>query len=112
MSRRLERITDWPERATRANWCVQTLAEHCGVSLSTLERHIKRQFGACAHDWMEQMRMQRAVKLLLDDFSVKHTALELGYKYAQHFSRDFRNHTGHPPSQQVAKKHKAQALRA
>jgi hypothetical protein len=47
MSNRLERLTDWPERAVQANWCVQTLAKQCDSSVSTLVRYIQMRFGAC-----------------------------------------------------------------
>jgi len=103
MGNGLLRINDWTECAKRANWCVQTLAKQCHVSPRTLERHIKRTFGKCPQDWLRDLRMHQAVELLLDDSSVKETALELGYKNQHHFSREFKKHTGHSPSQmQVA----------
>jgi AraC-like DNA-binding protein len=101
MNHRLELISDWPQRAIRANWCVQKLAKQCGVFWSTLERHIKNCFYKRPHDWLEQMRMQRAVDLLSADASVKEAAVKLGYKNQHHFSRNFRKHRGYPPSQQA-----------
>ena len=105
MNCRLERITDWAQRAEQANWCVQTLAEQCRVSVSTLERFFRRKFGVCVHDWMTRMRMEHFANKLLEGFTVKETAFEAGYKNQQHFSREFKKYFGHPPSQ-----HAAQAL--
>ncbi|MCC6821524.1 MAG: helix-turn-helix transcriptional regulator [Verrucomicrobia subdivision 3 bacterium] len=65
----------------------------------TAERHIKREFGLCRHDWMVALRMRRAVEQLVDAARVKEAAAELGYKNQHHFSREFRKHTGHAPSQ-------------
>lgn len=104
MSNRLQGITDWQERAHAAGYCVRTLAERCGVSVRTLERHCKREFSLCPHDWLLRLRMQRAMELLLDAASVKETAAELGYKNQHHFSREFKKHTGHTPSQPQAAK--------
>jgi len=39
------------------------------------------------------------MELLKDAASVKETATELGYKNQHHFSREFKKHTGHAPSQ-------------
>jgi AraC-like DNA-binding protein len=98
MGQRLQLITDWPARAHAANYCVHSLAENCGVSARTLDRHIKLQFGICPKEWLRNLRMRRALELLMDDTSVKETALTLGYRYPNHFSREFKKHTGHPPS--------------
>ncbi len=98
MSRPLTKITNWSERAHAAKYCVQTLADHCRVSVRTLERHIKLRFGKCPLDWLGDLQMQRAMELLPECSSVKEVALELGYAHAQNFSRDFKNHTGHAPS--------------
>jgi AraC-like DNA-binding protein len=102
MNHRLELISDWQERAVRANWCVQRLAKQCGVSRSTLERHIKSQAGECPHDWLEQMRMERAMELLSRDIPVKEASSRLGYQNPHHFSRVFKNHKGYPPSKLAA----------
>lgn len=98
MSARLGRITDWLERAQRANWCIATLAKDCGMSLSTLERHFQVTMGQCPREWLNAERMRWARELLCDNASVKETASRLGYLNQHHFSFAFKKHHGHPPS--------------
>jgi AraC-like DNA-binding protein len=98
MNLKLHRITDWPERAHAAKYCVKTLARRCDVSVRTLERFIKLKFAASPHDWMIDLRMRRAVELLPETASIKETSDQLGYKSQNHFSREFKKHYGHAPS--------------
>ena len=98
MIKQLQRVTDWPARAHTAKYCVHTLAASYGVSVRTLERHIKHEFAWCPHAWLMLVRMQRALELLLDDSSVKETAFELGYGHPHNFSRDFKKHFGYCPT--------------
>lgn len=104
MARRLERIGDLAERAARANWCVRTLASHCRVSLSTLERHIKEKFGMSPQRWLAQLRMDRAAKKLREGLMVKEAAFETGFKNPHHFSHRFKEHEGHPPSRHAVQR--------
>jgi AraC-like DNA-binding protein len=108
MSGKLQRITNWPERAHTVKYCVETLAQNCGVSVRTLERHIKLFYGKCPQDWLEDLLILRAMELLPDCDSIKAVAAELGYDHSQNFARDFKQHTGFTPS----RFHKAAHLRA
>ena len=98
MFRSLQRIVDWERRAHAANYCVATLARDCNVSARTLERHFKRDFAVCPHEWLGRLRMRRAMELLAEGADVKEAAAELGYGFAQHFSRDFKKHFGRSPT--------------
>jgi AraC family transcriptional regulator of arabinose operon len=98
MSQQLAKISNWPERAHAAKYCVQRLADDCRVSVRTLERHIQLRFGKCPQDWLGDLQMWRAMELLPECSSVKEVALELGYKHAHHFSRDFKKCTRSTPS--------------
>lgn len=99
MNLKLRRLTDWPERAHDSKYCVKTLAKHCDVSIRTLERFIKLKFAANPHDWMIEVRMRRAAELLPETSCIKETSDQLGYKNQNHFSREFKKHYGHAPSQ-------------
>src|SRR6478736_5908704 len=96
---KLAQITDWPERALVAKYCVKSLAQKCQVSLRTLERHIKLQYGMCPQDWINLLLVRRAQELLPTSDSIKAVALELGYKHPHHFARDFKKYAGLTPSQ-------------
>ena len=98
MNLKLQRITDWPERAHAAKYNVKTLAKRCEVSTRTLERFIKLKFAASPHDWMIDLRMRRAVELLPETACIKETSDRLGYKNQNHFSREFKKHYGHAPT--------------
>jgi len=103
MSNRLDRITDWTERARKANYCVRELAVNCDVSLSTLGRWFRARKAACPEAWLREERHCQALALLLDGTSVKETAILLGYKTASHFSREFKRRTGYPPREHLSR---------
>jgi len=99
MSRILQRITDWPERAAQASWCINQLAEHCHISLATLERHFHKTTGGCPRAWLNNERQRQAGELLGDNASVKETASLLNYNSQQHFSLAFKKHHDYSPNQ-------------
>ena len=104
MNLKLQRITDWPEQAHDAKYYVKTLAKRCDVSTRTLERFIKLKFAASPHDWMIDLRMRRAAELLPETACIKDTSNKLGYSKQSNFSRDFKKHYGHAPSQPQSSK--------
>ena len=95
---RMDRISDWGERAREANWCVQTLAAQSRVSVRTLERWFRQNQGTEPRKWLKRERLQLALELLKDGSSVKETASKLGYQTQQHFSRDFKKYHSQIPS--------------
>jgi AraC-like DNA-binding protein len=103
MSRQLRAIRDWAARAAEAGYCVNGLAGLCAVSPSSLARHFARVFGTTPHEWLHEQRMKRARELLMDETSVKETAILLAYRHTSHFTRDFRLHHGYPPGEHVSR---------
>jgi transcriptional regulator GlxA family with amidase domain len=99
MNNRLHSIENWPKRARQADWCADTLAKNCGVSLRTLERHFRKEMGKSPKAWLSEQWLLWANELLQDDPSVKNAAINLGYKHATHFSRDFKKLCGHCPGE-------------
>ena len=93
----LRRIQNWPERAREAKFSVKALAKNCGVSVRTLERFFLAGFGAAPRGWLKRLRMRKAVELLGDGSNVSETADHLGYRYATHFSAEFKQVYGVPP---------------
>lgn len=103
MSRRLERIENWPERARLADWCAARLAQHCGVTVRTLERHFLRVMHKTPHDWLMEVRMAEARALLAGGLSVKEAGGKLGFKNQHHFAREFKKRHGYCPSAHAAR---------
>ena len=97
----LSAIQNWTERARSARYRVQALARQCGVSARTLQRHFAREIGLLPREWLYAKRMKEASELLRSGRLVKQTAAELAYKNQHHFSRDFRQCYGHPPSRHL-----------
>lgn len=99
MNLKLKCVENWPDLAQRANWSAAALAKQCGVSVRTLERQFLERFDECPRVWLAKHRQLRAIELLRDGSTVKEVAGQLDYKNQHHFSREFKRHVGHPPSQ-------------
>jgi AraC family transcriptional activator of pyochelin receptor len=93
----LNHSPDWPNLAKQANWSVTKLAKLCKVSSRTLERHFIKLMNKTPKEWMVEHRRMRALELLRDGSSVKETASQLGYRYVNNLSREFKNHWGTSP---------------
>lgn len=98
MSARLEHIQNWDELAWQANWSASELAEHCGVSLSTLKRHFNCKMWGSPKSWLTENRQRLAREMLGQRLTVKEVAAALGYKHARQFSREFKNFWGFSPT--------------
>ena len=95
---RLNRIKNL-EGLTHANrYSVQNLAIHLGVSTRQLERFIQKRFGQSPHQWIHEVRMEKAASFLEEGMPLKELKELLGYKTAAHFSHDFKKHFGVAPS--------------
>jgi AraC-like DNA-binding protein len=99
MSKRLKNVANWTELAPKANWSVKNLAKLCGISERTLEQYFLKNMGKSPKEWLVEQRCSWAITFLRDGSSVKETAAHLGYKYANHFSREFKRHYGFTPRQ-------------
>jgi transcriptional regulator GlxA family with amidase domain len=89
MNSKLNHIQNWAEAAEQTKWSVSALAEKCGVSVRTLERHFLCHIGQSPKAWLAEQRLHQAMELLREGSSVKETASTLGYKHANNFSRKF-----------------------
>ena len=68
------------------------------LTLRTLQRYFRKSFGLTVTGWLRELRLRMAYEHLQSAHSVKEAAYELGYKQPSHFSRDFKNQYGVPPS--------------
>jgi len=76
----LTRVTDqqWRAMAHAAHFNVQELAKLCGLPLRTLERSLKRKWNRCPQQWLHELRMMEARRLLLEGFSITENADSIG----------------------------------
>lgn len=94
MGSRLDRITDWEDRARKTAYQVSRLARQAETSRQHLNRHFHARIGLSAHQWIDQLRMEDGLLLLRQGRPIKEIAQELGYQHATHFSRAIRRHFG------------------
>ncbi len=99
MVSRLDRVKDWPVRASASHYRFNELARLCSISRSELRRYFLSRFGKTPQPWMDDLRLAEALKLLrTSDLSVKQIAASLGYEYAGNFARQFGCRYGCSPS--------------
>lgn len=94
---RLEGIENWDLLVAASDYDATRLALNCGVSLRTLERFFHRKFHASPRQVLHQIRQVRAEELARQGQRTKEIALNLGYKRASHFCKDFKNSHGLSP---------------
>ena len=98
MSQRLKTVQEWEPLAQQAQYRAHELAFLCQVSLRTLQRHFRVQYGLTVSGWLREVRLRKAYGGLIQGSTVKEIAFDLGYKQLSHFSRDFKSYFGVSPS--------------
>jgi AraC-like DNA-binding protein len=98
---RLAGVSDWNTLLAQADYNIPRLAAICGYSVRTLERFTMQHFQVSLLHFIKEKRLQQAHQLLLRSGMVKEVAMELGYKQASHFSRQFRQRFGIAPGEVV-----------
>ena len=88
----------WESLALAAQFRIRALAQICHVSVRTLQRHFQKHYGLTVSQWLREFRLEQARLHLASAQSIKAVAYELGYKRPSHFTRDFKEHFGIPPS--------------
>ena len=73
------------------------LCAEIGVSVRTIERVFRREVGSNFESWRRQVRLKRAVELLVWDVSVKEVAFKIGYSQSSAFVEMFRRTFGTTP---------------
>jgi AraC-like DNA-binding protein/mannose-6-phosphate isomerase-like protein (cupin superfamily) len=78
----------------------ESLARMCadaGVSIRTVQRIYRREVGTDIETWRRQVRLTRAVQLLVAGASVKEVAFAVGYRQSSAFVEAFRGLFGSTP---------------
>jgi len=80
-----------------ASRSLASLCAQAGVSVRTIQRFFRKEVGIDFESWRRQVRLMKAIELLLAGNSVKQTALEVGYQQPSAFVEMFRNVFGTTP---------------
>jgi len=100
MDPRVRKAIDFLVGDLRRPFLLETLAHHCGASVSRLSHIFKQQTGSSPQQFIERHRMQHAGQLLrLTNLSIAEIAAEAGYDDAFYFSNRFRQYAGASPSE-------------
>lgn len=95
----MENVKDW----LRANYDdpgdLAGIARRFAINEFRLKRDFKALFDTTVFDYLQHIKMQRAIQLLAEtDMSVTEIAYILRYSSVAHFSEAFKKHFGYPPS--------------
>jgi AraC-like DNA-binding protein len=100
---RARRVADWVIANLSERQSLATMCAHEGVSVRTLERLFRREVGSDFETWRRQVRLMRAVELLVSGCSMKQVARSVGYQNPGSFVTLFRATFGTTPRAWMAK---------
>ena len=90
---------DYIQEHFASHLSVDALARACNLSVSALERRFKKHLQKTPHQYITEVRLDHARRLLLDtEKSIGTVALETGFADHSHFTRAFSKHFGQAPS--------------
>jgi two-component system response regulator YesN len=97
----IQQITQYISRhCGEYDFSVQRIAEHFSLSLSYLSRYFKEQTGRTIMDYMNEVRIDHAKRLLkAEDYSVKDIVQQIGYSDVSSFIRKFKQTVGVTPGE-------------
>ena len=81
---------------------LQDMCASAGASVRTIERVFRRETGTNFESWRRQVRLMKAVDLLVGGRSVKETAFEIGYQNTSALVSLFRNTFGTTPKSWIS----------
>ena len=92
------------ENLSNSDYSIEQMASDIGLSRAQLHRKMKEITGVSASDFVRNLRMQQAAKLLKEHkVNISQVAYAVGFTNEAHFSTVFRKHFGIPPSEFVNK---------
>ena len=95
---RLDLITEWIALARRADYSATRLAELCKVSPSQLRRYFLLVFCRPPQEWINELRLWDAMRMLSLGHPAKYVAATLRFSNTAHFSHRYKEYHGAPPS--------------
>ena|SRR5712691_9675258 len=76
---------------------LSSLCDDVGVSVRTIERAFRREVGLSFESWRCQVRLMKAIELLVGGCPVKEVAFQVGYRQPSAFGEMFRRTLGTTP---------------
>jgi len=94
----IKRITAYVRENYDRDITIDSVAEHIGISYSYLRRLYKEATGQNLVDYINELRLQKAKRLLRQtDYTVREVADLCGFHHERSFSRAFAHAEGLPP---------------
>ena len=85
---------------TNEQFGVEHLSEAVGISRSHLHRRLKKQIGLSISQFIREIRLKEALKLLEEDAAtISEIAYKVGFNSPSYFHKCFHERYGHPPSE-------------
>ena len=99
----MERIVDSINKhISDSDFTVETLCEEVGISRANLHRKMKVMTGITATDFMRNIRMEQAARLLSEQkVNITQVAYSVGFSSLPYFSTAFRKHFGVSPTEYI-----------
>ena len=97
-SNRIAKALDYIRDNIEDTLPLQTLAEHCGLSLSGFKHGFKAETGDSPRSYINRRKIEHAKMLLRRGSSVTAVAMKLQFAGADYFATMFRRYTGVSPS--------------
>jgi len=95
--RRARIVADTVMRNPGERQSLETMCRSAGASVRTIQRVFRREVGSDFEFWRRQVRLMRAVELLVSGHSVKEVGFALGYRQPTAFVEMFRGILGTTP---------------
>lgn len=103
-SRKTTTVREIIETHLYSNLNIDELADLCYMSRSTFKREFQSVYGESPATWLRKKRLDKAHELLrLGDLSISEIAFRVGFSDLAHFSKSYKHHFGHNPSEVLKK---------
>ena len=88
------------QHLTEETFQISDLCQAINLSRTQLHRKLKALTGKSTSEFIKNIRLQKGQLLLqTTDLNISEIAYQIGYKYPNHFSTDYKNHFGHTPQE-------------
>lgn len=99
--RRVTRAVAWLRQHFAQPLRIEALADHVGMSESSLHHHFKAVTNMTPMQYQKQLRLYEARRLMLAGLDVGAAGFEVGYQSPSQFSREYRRLYGQPPAKDI-----------